>query len=259
MRLVILSVTEDCNLRCIYCYAHGGEGKSYMSYSTAKRAIERYYHPGMKVQLTGGEPMLNYRVVRRIAERYDVRFSIQTNGTLLDHEKAEELHDLGVRIGISIDGPPEVNDRLRPYPDGRGSTRDVLKAMMVLKGLGIPYGITCVVTMVNQCRLRDLVDLACAFGARSISFDLLKRVGRGKSLSPPDPSGVREAIHYAERMGYPIRFRNVLQQTLNLRCAALKGKSVFVFPDGREMFACATLASAEIENPENCPFRSQDL
>ncbi|AKG91738.1 Radical SAM superfamily [Geoglobus ahangari] len=259
MRLLILALTEDCNLRCVYCYARGGERKRYMSYSTAKRAIERHYHPGMKVQLTGGEPLLNYKVVRRVAGRYDVKFSIQTNGTLLDHEKAEELHDLGVRIGISIDGPPEVNDVLRPYPSGRGSTRDVLRAMMVLKSLGIPYGITCVVTRVNQSRLRDLVDIACAFGARSISFDLLKRVGRGRYLSPPDPSSVRDAVLYAERMGYPIRFRNVLQQTLNLRCAALEGKSVFVFPDGREMSACATLASAEIENPESCPFRSQGL
>ncbi len=257
--LLILSLTHDCNLRCIYCYARGGEKKEYMSYSTARKAIEAYYHDGLKVQFTGGEPLLNYRLGSRISERYDLRFSLQTNATLLTAEKIEELSELGVKIGVSLDGAAEVNDFLRPYANGRGSTKDVLRAMMLLKGLGVRYGITCVVTTYNQNRLKEIVDIAQMFGAGSISFDILKKVGRGKNLPYPDESKVREAIEYSVSSGYRLRFRNVLQRELGLKCAAITGKSIFVTPTGEIMKTCATLAYIGLENVSLCPFRSQDL
>ena len=257
--LLILSLTSDCNLRCVYCYARGGENKEYMKFSTAKKAIEEHYSERLKVQFTGGEPLLNYKLIRKLAERYEVRFSVQTNGTLVTAEKAEELSELGVKIGISLDGPADVNDRLRPYADGSGSTEDVLRAMMVLKNLGIPYGVTCVVTRENQDRLKELIDIAYAFGTRSVSFDILKKAGRGVNMAPPEVRRIDDAMRYSALSGYRLRFRNILQRELGLKCAALEGKSVFVTPRGGVMRSCATLASIGIEKITSCPFRSQDL
>ncbi len=259
MMLLVLSLTSDCNLRCVYCYARGGERKEYMKLSTAKKAIEEHYSERLKVQFTGGEPLLNYRLIRRLAERYEARFSVQTNGTLLTAGKAEELSNLGVKIGISLDGPADVNDRLRPYADGSGSTGDVLRAMMLLKNHDIPYGVTCVVTRENQDKLKELVDIAYAFGAKSVSFDALKRAGRGTNLAPPDVRFIEDAMKYSILSGYRLRFRNILQRELGLKCAALEGKSIFVTPKGRVMRSCATLASIGIEKTTCCPFRSQDL
>ncbi|WP_202319110.1 radical SAM protein [Archaeoglobus neptunius] len=175
--ILYLAVTQDCNLRCIYCYAGGGERRDYMDFSTAKNVMERYNDRITKVQFTGGEPMLNYRLIKRFAERYDADFSLQTNATLLDCEKIEELAELGVSIAVSIDAPPNINDRLRPYANGEGSTRDVLRSMMLLKSQNVNYGITCVVTPYNQRYLRDLIDMVYAFGAKSVSFDVLNQWG----------------------------------------------------------------------------------
>ncbi len=257
-KLLYLAVTLDCNLRCIYCYARGGESKEYMRFTTARKVMEKYYDDNLKVQFTGGEPLLNFKLIKRLAERYNAKFSVQTNGTLLDIEKIEKLMELGVTVGVSIDGPPKVNDKLRPYADGRGSTKDVLRAMMLLKSFGVDYGITCVVTPFNEKHLREAVDLAYAFGARSISFDILKRVGRGANMSPPDISCIRDAINYSITSGYKLRFRNIVKNFLP-KCAALNGWSVFISPSGKEVFTCPTLASAGIEIADKCPFRSQSL
>ena len=253
--LLYLAITLDCNLRCIYCYAHGGESREYMSFATARKAIEKYYDDSLKVQFTGGEPLLNFKLITKLAERYGAKFSVQTNGTLLDIEKIEKLRELGVTVGVSIDGPAKVNDKLRPYADGRGSTKDVLRAMMLLKSLGVDYGITCVVTPHNERRLREAVDLAYAFGARSISFDVLKRAGRGKNMHLPDTSCIQDAMDYSMVSGYRLRFRNMIKNFLS-GCAALNGRSVFVSPSGKEAFTCPTIALAGIEIVGKCPFRS---
>ncbi len=255
MKLLYLAVTYDCNLRCVYCYARGGERKEYMSFSTAKRAVEKYCDSGVKVQFTGGEPLLNYRLVRKLAEKYDVEFSIQTNATLLDEEKIEEMLELGISIAVSIDAPKEVNDRLRPYANGSGSTRDVLRAMMLLKSFSVDYGVTCVVTPYNERRLRELVDMVYAFGAKSVSFDIVKPVGRGEGIPQPNAASIADAINYAMACGYRLRFRNVLKEVLKLKCAAVNGKAVFVAPDGEEFPACPTLAFARI-GAEKCPYRT---
>ncbi len=244
MKLLYLAVTNDCNLRCIYCYAC--KGKDYMKFSTAKKVIEKY--GCAKVQFTGGEPLLNYKLVKKLAENYECNFAIQTNATLLDEEKIEEMLDLGISIAVSIDAPSLVNDMLRPYANGEGSTRDVLKAMMLLKSYNVDYGVTCVVTPYNQRYLKEFVDLVYAFGARSISFDIVKQVGKAKNIPLPDIKYVKEAIDYARK--YRLRFRNILKESLSLECAAMNGKAVFVTPLGKEYFICPTLAYSKVEK---CP------
>lgn len=250
--LLYLAVTHDCNLRCVYCYARSGERKDYMGFSTARRVIEKYYDRGIKVQFTGGEPLLNYKLIKRLAERYDVKFSVQTNATLLDAEKIEEMLELGISIAVSIDAPQKINDRLRPYADGSGSTKDVLRAMMLLKSYNVDYGVTCVVTPYSEKHLREFVDMVYAFGARSVSFDVVKPVGRGKNIPQPNAEYIADAINYAKASGYKLRFRNVLKETLNLRCAAMNGRAVFVAPDGEETFACPTLAYSKGRCPRLC-------
>ncbi len=258
MKLLYLAITYDCNLRCIYCYTRGGERKDYMSFSTAKRVIEKYYDDGIKVQFTGSEPLLNYKLIKRLAEKYhDVKFSVQTNATLLNTEKIEEMLKLGISIAVSIDGAPRINDKLRPYASGKGSTKDVLRAMMLIKSYDIDYGVTCVVTPFNERHLRKFIDTVYAFGAKSVSFDVVKPVGRGEKISQPNIAYIRDAINYSKACGYKLRFRNVLKEVLNLKCAAMQGKAVFIAPDGEEFFTCPTLASAGIRT-EKCPYRSDD-
>ncbi len=63
--LLALSVTSDCNLRCRYCYARGGESSASMNWITARRAIDVMAEcfDGFKIQFTGGEPLLNLNLI----------------------------------------------------------------------------------------------------------------------------------------------------------------------------------------------------
>ncbi|MBM4240785.1 MAG: radical SAM protein [Euryarchaeota archaeon] len=148
---LILCVTEDCNLRCKYCvysssYEHTrNHSDSYMDYKIAKKAIDYYlsilklgeiYNPLRRpsIGFYGGEPLLNFKIIKDCVEyienkykEYETQFTITTNGTLLDKEKADWLMDHDFIISVSIDGPEEEHNRLRIYSNGEGTFNDVSK------------------------------------------------------------------------------------------------------------------------------------
>lgn len=141
---LILSVTDDCNLRCKYCYYseeyHLTKNKSmqYMSKETAKQAIDYYYqlvkkqlmkNPRRKIGITfyGGEPLMNMPIIE-FAVAYsnqlfcgNATYMLTTNGILLNDENVKFFVENQVRLAISIDGPQREHDRLRIHKDGMGS------------------------------------------------------------------------------------------------------------------------------------------
>jgi uncharacterized protein len=147
-----LCLTEDCNFRCKYCvYSENyecvrGYSHRYMSVETAKKAIDSYfsllengkrYNPwrnDISIGFYGGEPLLNFKVLRAsveyVKEKYpewNVSYTITTNTTLLDKEKADFPMENDFSIAVSLDGPKEEHDRNRVYIDGRGTFDDVIK------------------------------------------------------------------------------------------------------------------------------------
>lgn len=143
VKALCLHVSHDCNLRCRYCFADCGEfhrTRSLMSAEVGRRALDFLIeHSGkiknLEVDFFGGEPLLNFDAVREIT-RYGreleqkhnktIRFTMTTNGTLLDDENIAFLNEQMHNIVLSIDGRPETNDALRPYLDGSGCYRDIL-------------------------------------------------------------------------------------------------------------------------------------
>ncbi|MDQ0286909.1 uncharacterized protein J2Z49_002026 [Desulfofundulus luciae] len=266
IKLLILLVTTDCNLRCAYCYARGGEGKEHMTWEVAQQAVDyaAARSRSFKIQFSGGEPLLNLPLVREVAayvrsRRLSVKLQLQTNGTLITPAVARELKSLGVALGVSLDGPPEINDRLRPYNRGRGSTPDVVRGLQNLAVEGIKVGLTAVLTDKSTPGLTRLVELAAYLGnVHGLSLDLLRPVGRGGEgqAVPPDVDlldrSVRAAFHRAQeiaRLGGPlIRFREVERLKYLLcrgvarqhYCYATTGQSLAVSPDG-SVYPCASL------------------
>lgn len=142
---LILNMTEDCNLRCKYCYL--SEVYDYtrnrtcntMSFDVAKRAINQFmtkirktmtFNPGKKAAVTfyGGEPLMNFSVLKSSVEYInkeysdvDVLYNITTNGTLLNEEYAKFLTDNNFVISVSFDGSKENHDRNRVFANGTGS------------------------------------------------------------------------------------------------------------------------------------------
>lgn len=129
-------VTRQCNNRCTYCIIDAEAGV--MSAETAQRMdafyfeqIERHQPGKVKDDYLGGEPLLNTDVViESTGRRYyfcrgrgvDYRFSITTNGTLLSPQKVERLKAVGLStVRVSMAGPAEVHDALRPLKNGSGT------------------------------------------------------------------------------------------------------------------------------------------
>jgi len=268
VKLLILLVTGDCNLRCRYCYAGGGEKKEYMSWETARKAVDYVAarSKSFKIQFSGGEPLLNFPLVKRVIEYVKTRcgsatFQLQTNGTLIDRTLARELKNLGVRPGVSLDGPLDTNDHLRPFVEGEGSTLSVVRGLQFLAAEGIRVGLTTVLTTESARTLPQLVDLAAYLGnVYGISLDLFRPLGRGlkTGLSAPNlnllEDQVRAALHRADqlvRLGGPrVRFRELERLCYQITrgvvreeyCYAATGQCMAVVPGGG-VYPCASLIS----------------
>lgn len=138
VKAMCLHVAHDCNLRCKYCFAETGsyEGpRGLMSLEVGKNAIDYLikasgHRKNLEVDFFGGEPLLNFEVVkgivsyaRSIEKDHDknFRFTITTNGLLLDEAKKEYINKEMGNIVLSIDGRKCVNDAMRIRVDGSGS------------------------------------------------------------------------------------------------------------------------------------------
>ena len=138
IKAMCLNIAHDCNLRCKYCFASTGdfgEGRKLMSYETGKKAVDfLLQNSGDRVNLEmdffGGEPLMNFETVKKIVEyarsqepvyHKKFRFTITTNGMLLTDDKIDFINREMSNLVLSIDGRKEVNDRMRPRVDGKGS------------------------------------------------------------------------------------------------------------------------------------------
>jgi uncharacterized protein len=128
-----LLVTQDCNLRCIYCYED--KTKARMDEKTAFRAVDWLIRKSedmrsIHIVFFGGEPLLNFPLMKAVVEYANeaahkagkqATYSITTNGTLLDDEKNQFFLKHQIKVMISIDGLKELQDVQRPFASGSGS------------------------------------------------------------------------------------------------------------------------------------------
>ena len=138
IKALCLHVAHDCNLSCTYCFAGKGEyhgPKGLMSFEVGKRALDFLIeHSGtrrnLEVDFFGGEPLMNFDVVKKLVaygreqEKKDdkhFRFTLTTNGVLLDDEVAEFANREMSNVVLSLDGRKEVHDRMRSACNGKGS------------------------------------------------------------------------------------------------------------------------------------------
>ncbi len=137
VKAMCLNIAHDCQLRCKYCFASTGDfgkGRKLMSFETGKHAIDFLLEnsgdrPNLELDFFGGEPLMNFNVVKQVVEyarsrekEYNkkFRFTITTNGLLLDDEKIDFINREMSNVVLSIDGRKEVNDFFRVLPNGQG-------------------------------------------------------------------------------------------------------------------------------------------
>lgn len=138
VKALCLHIAHDCNLACQYCFAEEGEyhGKrELMSYEVGRKALDFLVansgnRRNLEVDFFGGEPLMNFQVVkdlvaygRSLEETHDkkFRFTLTTNGVLLNDDIMEFANKEMGNVVLSIDGRKEVHDRMRPFRKGAGS------------------------------------------------------------------------------------------------------------------------------------------
>ena len=139
VKALCLHVSHDCNLRCKYCFASTGDFgtgcRMTMDVDTAKKAIDWVVaksgkRRNIEVDFFGGEPLMAMETVkatveyaRSLEEKYDksFRFTITTNGVLLNEENIDYINREMSNVVLSLDGRKDVNDNMRPTVNGKGS------------------------------------------------------------------------------------------------------------------------------------------
>ena len=138
VKALCLHIAHDCNLACRYCFAEEGEyhGKrELMSFETGKKALDFLIansgnRRNLEVDFFGGEPLMNFQVVKdlvaygREQEKLhdkNFRFTLTTNGVLLNDDVMEFANREMANVVLSIDGRKEIHDKMRPFRNGTGS------------------------------------------------------------------------------------------------------------------------------------------
>lgn len=148
IQAVKIHVSNTCNLRCKYCYAHGGnygEKDSLMTVPVAQKVVEFIEKSDQFSELNyitffGGEPLMNPDIIEYICEKTyqkGMMYLLQTNGTLLDDRILHLLTKYKIGVTVSLDGPKEVNDFNRVLQNGKGTYEEILKNIHIMQERGV--------------------------------------------------------------------------------------------------------------------------
>ncbi|WP_196599927.1 radical SAM/SPASM domain-containing protein [Pectinatus frisingensis] len=263
IKMLVLSLTGKCNFACRYCYA-ADHDKQIMLAETAIKAVRLAAQSGERfvIQFSGGEPLLNFDCLKAVVQyatdnKLLADLQLQTNASLLTDDIAVFLFKNKVAIGISMDGKPAMNDKLRLTSHGDGASNAILHGLEILKRNNIAVGLTCVVTSENVSRLPEVVDFSYYLGnIRKIGFDILRGQGRGTALQPPPANELHQVMQLvyerAEQLAKLTGYRIIFAQKERVdllachaacefgHCYAMNKQAAFVDSAG-DIYACSSL------------------
>ncbi len=203
VKALCLHIAHDCNLACRYCFAEEGEyhgHRALMSFEVGKKALDFLVeNSGSRVNLEvdffGGEPLMNWQVVkdlvaygRSLEEPFHkkFRFTLTTNGVLLNDEIMEFANREMSNLVLSIDGRKQVHDKMRPFRGGQGSYDQIVpKFIKAAESRGqTNYYVRGTFTRENLDFSRDVMHLA-DLGFEQISVEPVV-------ADPKEPYALRE-------------------------------------------------------------------
>lgn len=189
VKALCLHIAHDCNLACRYCFAEEGEyhgRRAIMSYEVGKKALDFLVansgnRKNLEVDFFGGEPLMNWEVVKQLVaygrsleeeHHKKFRFTITTNGVLLNDEILEFVNKEMGNMVLSIDGRKEVHDRMRPHRGGQGSYDEIVpKFKKAAESRGqMNYYVRGTYTHYNTDFAKDVLHLA-DLGFKQISVE----------------------------------------------------------------------------------------
>ena len=204
IKAMCLHIAHDCNIRCTYCFASQGDFKgerAMMSLEVGKKALDLLVEKSgnrrnLEVDFFGGEPLMNFEVVKALVDygrslegpnNKRFRFTLTTNGVLLNDDNMAYINENMENVVLSIDGRKAVNDKMRYTISGDG-TYDIIvpkfKKLVENRG-GKSYYVRGTFTKHNLDFAKDVLHMA-DLGFKSTSVEPVVAM-------PDDPYALTEA------------------------------------------------------------------
>jgi uncharacterized protein len=253
---VTLFPTTRCNLRCVYCYADAGLRIVDMPWETAQAGIDFVIDNALAIRRSdfivgfhgGGEPTMNWSLVQRATlyarERardlgLDVKIHCATNGVLSQSQR-EFIAEHFTGVNISLDGPPDIQDRQRPLISGAGSSVHVMQTLRFFREHQFPFGVRVTLTANEASRLKEIVlflHSECP-DLDQIHVEPVWQCGRCRTTGERTPSKVEfirfftEAYTLAHEMGFGLFYSGARLDVLTDKFCAAPGDGFAVTPEG---------------------------
>lgn len=193
---LILKVTKACNIGCAYCYDwETGDKARHMDSALARAAIEQAIETctgQLQIIFHGGEPTLAWSLIeeltiiaRRLAHQKGIRLRLvgQTNLTRLDERIIAFSLENEIQWGVSLDGPPDVNDQFRVTHSGTGSHHFFENTLARHGNFVRRCGVLSTITCANDGRLLEIARYFRDMGMASWDWSLFQAIGRGREAS----------------------------------------------------------------------------
>ncbi len=258
IQIMYLILSSSCNLACKYCFIENGafnnKIEKNMKVSTGIEALRKYakYIKGNGIEegsiiFYGGEPLVNFECIKAVLSEYKkldvkINFSMVTNATLLDEEKVKFLTENDVEIGISIDGPKELNDRNRIYRSTHKSVYDeVINKFSNLNMYKTKYGLSITVSEEFLKHQDEVLEWLEKLGVTSIFYNLYHYTnydGNWKNYYEKASKFIQKSYVRLRRHGiYDGRLKRKIDSIVNNEfkfsdCGAIGGNQITVKPNG---------------------------
>lgn len=217
--LFLFTVTNSCNLNCIYCQAKdkGSSLGGYMTPEVGRRAVDIALQSpshSLTFEFQGGEPLLNFNTIKAVVEYTEqkkglreIEYTLVSNLAFLTDDKINFFRKYNVQISTSLDGPAIIHNRNRVYPKDMNSYGWAIRGINKLRAAGLLSGAIETTTRNSLPYAQEIVDEYVNQGFQSVF------------LRPLTPLGFAQADW--ERVGYPTEeflsfYKNALKYILTI-------------------------------------------
>jgi uncharacterized protein len=271
---VTLFPTNQCNLRCRYCYASAGDKKPMvMNWHYAVSAVDRLVENAKSLKVNqinvgfhgGGEPLFPWALINRVVtyaeevtKQNDLKLAVYsaTNALLSEHQ-LEWIIEHFSNLNISFDGLPAVQDYHRPLPDGQGSFKFVDRTFRFLDKHKFNYGIRSTISEYNIDLMEESLDFIIEnYKPQNIHFEPVFQCGRCRTNGEYNVNMDKFAEYFrkcrakARKLGLRFTYSGCRIETLSNTFCGVACDSFSVTPDGylTPCFETTSLEDAKAES-----------
>ena len=297
INIIYITFNTQCNLDCKYCYVEGSFDNTFKDQTMNKNSFnnlltfleifikdaKKSKQIGSKISLIfyGSEPLLHPGYVQKTIERLSsvsrqtnihIEFEIITNGTLINNNLINLFKKYNVQLAISIDGPKEINDLMRPFKNNKGTYDKVVKNIKRLNKEGIIFGVSCTIGPHNINDLSRNIPFFKKLGAGGVGFNLLLKaknkdlpfvsINKSNDMLIEASSFARKNKVYEDRIQRKIKSFNKSEPPRFKDCGAPGNQLVF-YPSGdigicQAYLGCRKYLIGNINNDIDNPLKILD-